>query len=135
METPRERAESWRTLAITAVVVALVFAVLWLGMTLTAEPGTLPIAVAKIAFTILTVLAAIAGFRWFTASGIALAAGALLAALWVILRAPYYPPYGALRTVLLLIVPLTFSSVLLVLAGGLRAGTWPPARFPSKERS
>jgi hypothetical protein len=105
-----------------------VFAVLWLGMTLTAEPESLLVAVVKILFTILVVLAAIAGLRWFTAAGIALLAAALLAVAWVMLRAPYYPPYGALRTVLLLAVPVGVSGILLVLAGGMKAGTWPPGR-------
>jgi hypothetical protein len=125
--TPKTR-EGWKPLAVTAAIIAPVFAVLWLGMTLTAEPESLLVAVAKILFTILTVLAAIAGLRWFTASGIALMVGAVLAVVWVLLRAPYYPPYGALRTLLLLIVPVGLSGVLLVLAGGIRAGTWPRAR-------
>lgn len=131
-ETPVERTpetrEGWKPLAVTAAVIAPVFAVLWLGMTLTAEPESLLIAVVKIVFTILVVLGAIAGLRWFTASGIALLVGAVLAVAWVLLRAPYYPPYGALRTLLLLVVPVGVSGILLVLAGGIRAGTWPPTR-------
>ncbi len=128
MESSPETREGWKPLAVTAALVAAVFAVLWLGMTLTAEPESLLVAVVKIVFTILVVLAAIAGLKWFTASGIALAVGAVLAAAWVVLRAPYYPPYGALRTLLLLILPVAVSGVLLVLAGGIRAGTWPRTR-------
>jgi hypothetical protein len=128
MERIRESGESWKALAVTAAIVAPVFAVLWLGMTLTAEPESLLIAVVKIVFTILVVLAAIAGLRWFTASGVALVVGAVLAVAWVLLRAPYYPPYGALRTLLLLVVPVGVSGILLVLAGGIKAGTWPPSR-------
>lgn len=128
MERTSKAREGWKPLAVTAAVVAPVFAVLWLGMTLTAEPESLLIAVAKIVFTILIVLGAIAGLRWFTASGIALAAGALLATAWVLLRAPYYPPHGALRTLLLLIAPVGAAGILLILAGGMKAGTWPPIR-------
>jgi hypothetical protein len=128
MESSPETREGWKPLAVTAALVAAVFAVLWLGMTLTAEPESLLVAVVKIVFTILVVLAAIAGLKWFTASGIALAVGAVLAAAWVVLRAPYYPPYGALRTLLLLILPVAVSGVLLILAGGIRAGTWPRTR-------
>lgn len=128
MERGPETRGGWKPLAVTAAVVSSVFAVLWLGMTLTAEPESLLIAVIKIVFTILVVLAAIAGLRWFTASGISLVVGAVLAAAWVLLRAPYYPPYGPLRTFLLLIVPVGVSGILLILAGGIRAGTWPPAR-------
>jgi len=130
MERTREIRESWKALAVTAAIVAPAFAVLWLGMTLTAEPESLLIAVVKILFTILVVLAAIAGLRWFTASGIALLIGAVLAVAWVLLRAPYYPPYGALRTLLLLVAPVGVSGILLILAGGIRAGTWPPSRHP-----
>lgn len=126
--TPETAERGWKPLAVTAALVAAVFAVLWLGMTLTAEPESLLVAVVKIVFTILVVLAAIAGLKWFTASGIALGVGAVLAAVWVVLRAPYYPPYGALRTTLLLILPVAASSVLLILAGGIRAGTWPRVR-------
>jgi len=129
MERTAETGErGWRPLAVTAALIAAVFAVLWLGMTLTAEPESLLVAVVKIVFTILVVLAAIAGLKWFTASGIALGVGAALAALWVVLRAPYYPPYGALRTILLLILPVAASGALLILAGGIRAGTWPRTR-------
>jgi len=128
LERTVEKKETWKPLAVAAAVAAAVFAVLWLGMTLTAEPESLLVAVVKIVFTILVVLAAIAGLRWLTAAGIALLAAALLAVAWVLLRAPYYPPYGALRTVLLLVVPVGASGVLLVLAGGMKAGTWPPGR-------
>lgn len=128
MERTPEAREGWKPLAVTAAVVAAVFAVLWLGMTLTAEPESLLIAVVKIVFTILIVLAAIGGLRWFTAAGITLLAAGLLGTAWVLLRAPYYPPYGVLRTLVLLIVPVGVSGILLVLAGGIRAGTWPPRR-------
>jgi hypothetical protein len=128
MVRTQESREGWKPLAVTAAVVAPVFAVLWLGMTLTAEPESLLIAVVKIVFTILVVMAAIAGLRWFTASGIALMVGAVLAGAWVLLRAPYYPPHGTLRTLLLLIVPVGVAGILLVLAGGMRAGTWPASR-------
>lgn len=128
MSRPSDDTGAWKLLAIAAAVAAAVFAVLWLGMTLTAEPERLLVAVVKIVYTILIVLAAMAGLRWHTAAGIGLVAAALLAVAWVLLRAPYYPPLGALRTLLLLAVPVGLSGVFLVLAGGIKAGTWPPDR-------
>lgn len=129
MERPAERPARWNALATVAAIAAPTCTVVWLGVTLTAEPATLAIAILKIVFTILVVQAAIAGLRWYTASGIALAAAAVLAMLWVVLRAPKYTAHGALWTVLLLIVPLAVCGILLVLAGGFIAGTWPPRRL------
>ncbi len=66
-----------------------------------------------------------------TAGGTILSLQTLVALAWVLLRIEVYPPHGPIRTVFLLIVPLAISGVLLIFAGGLRAGTWPPGRFHS----
>ena len=62
----------WRTLVIVAAIAAPLFAVLWLGITLTAHTTTLTVAVVKIVFTIVAVGTAVCGIRWATAAGIAL---------------------------------------------------------------
>jgi hypothetical protein len=120
---------SWRTLVIVAAIAAPLFAVLWLGITLTTHATTLTVAVVKIVFTIVAVGTAACGVRWATAAGIALLIEAALVAAWIALRVETYPPHGALRTGLLLAAPLAAAGILFVLADGIRAGTWPPARF------
>jgi hypothetical protein len=128
-----ERRRGWRTLVVLAALAAPVFAVLWLGITLTSGVDTLPLAIVKIVFTIAAVVTALLGIRWATASGIALLVEALLVVAWMVLKVEQYPPYGALRTSLLLATPLAASGVMFVLADGMRAGTWPPER-PGKRR-
>ncbi len=127
-ETER-KLESWKTLVAVAALVAPVFAVLWLGLTLTSNGESFALAVAKIVFTILAVVTAISGIRWMTTSGIVLLVEALLVFLWVGFRIEGYPPYGPVRTIFLLAIPVAVSGILYVLAGGIKAGTWPPARF------
>jgi hypothetical protein len=112
-----------------ATIVAPLFAVLWLGITLTSDIATLPIAVVKIVFTLIAVGTGILGVRWPTAAGAALVIEALAVVAWIVLKVEDYPPFGALRTGLLLAVPLGISGVALVLADGIKAGTWPPRRF------
>ncbi len=129
-EKHRER-ESWKTFAAIAALVAPLFAVLWLGVTLTTDCGSFTLAVVKIVFAILVVGTGITGIRWMTASGLTLLVEALLVVLWVALRIESYPPNGALRTLTILAVPTALSGILFVLAGGMKAGTWPPARFRS----
>ena len=124
-----KKLESWKTLVAVAALVAPVFAVLWLGLTLTSNGESFPLAVAKIVFTILAVVTAISGIRWMTTSGIVLLAEASLVFLWVGFRIEGYPPYGPVRTIFLLAIPVAVSGILFVLAGGIKAGTWPPARF------
>jgi hypothetical protein len=126
-ETTR-RELPWRTMTAVAAVLAPVAAVLWLGLTLSSDCGPFHLVIIKIVYTIAVVLTALAGVRWNTASGIALFGEAALLVVWVALKLEDYSPYGALRTLLLLAVPVGVSGVLLVLAGGMRAGTWPPRR-------
>jgi len=121
--------KGWRTLVVVAALAAPLFAVLWLGITLTSSVDTLPFAVVKIVFTIAAVVTALLGIRWATASGIALFTEALLVVAWMLLKVEHYTPYGALRTALLLTVPLVASGLTFILADGMRAGTWPPERF------
>lgn len=128
-ETHEDLERSWRTLAILGATIAPVFAVVWLGLTLAGGSASVAFAVVKIVFTIVAVVTGLAGVRWATAAGSALFVEALAVALWIVLRVEAYPPYGALRTALMLAVPLAASAVLLILADGIRAGTWPPARF------
>ena len=123
---------TWRAAVATAALGACAFAVLWLALTLTTTPPDLVNAIVKIVFTIVAVVTALLGIRWTTASGIALFLEALAGLLWVVLRAETYAPSGIARTVLLLILPLAAAGVTLVLAAGVRAGTWPPARFRSQ---
>jgi hypothetical protein len=118
----------WKILTAVAAALAPVAAVLWLGLTLTADCAPFSLAVVKIVFTIAVVLTALAGVRWSTASGIALLGEAALVVVWVALKLDDYSPYGALRTMLLLAVPVGVSGIIFVLAGGIRAGTWPPKR-------
>lgn len=124
----------WWALALTAALVTPVFAVLWLGVTLTSEAGSLPRAVIKIIFTIVAVGSAAMGIKWRTASGVALLVEALVVIVWVLVKADAYSPEGLLRTALLLAVPLIVSGVLYVLAGGMEAGTWPPPSRAARER-
>lgn len=128
-DRPVAGAEGWKPMTLIAALVAASFSIVWLAITLTAHGASVPSAIVKIVFTIVVVMTAASGLVWITASGILLLAEALVALVWVILRADAYPPYGVLRTVLLLIVPLASAAALMILAGGIRAGTWPPARF------
>jgi len=132
-DRPAAETEAWRPMTLVAAIVAATFAIVWLAITLTTQSATVPSAIVKIVFTIVVVASAGSGLRWITTSGILLLAEALVALAWVILRADVYPPHGVLRTVLLLIVPLAAAATLMVLAGGLRAGTWPPARLSSSK--
>ncbi len=128
-EAQKNRPGSWRPFAILGAVIAPVFAVMWLGLTLTVGGASIAFALVKIIFTILAVATGLAGIKWATAAGSALLVEAIAVALWIALKVEAYPPHGALRTALLLAVPLGVSGVLLILADGIRAGTWPPARF------
>jgi hypothetical protein len=119
----------WRTFVILGTAIAPAFAVLWLGLTLTTGGASIAFALVKIVFTIVVVLTGLTGIRWSTAAGSALLVEALAVALWMVLKVEDYARYGALRTSLMLAVPLALSGVLLILADGMRAGTWPPARF------
>lgn len=119
----------WRMLAVVAAIAAPLFAVLWLGITLTVSSATLALAVVKIVFTMIAVGTAAAGVRWATAAGIGLVIEAVAVVVWIALRVESYPPYGAVRTGLLLAAPLAIAGILFVLADGIKAGTWPPARF------
>jgi len=123
------RRNRWWALALVGAVVVPVFTVLWLGVTLTSDIERLPTAMVKIAFTIVAVGTAALGIRWRTAAGVALLIEFLVVAVWVLVKADVYSPTGLLRTSLLLAAPLGVSGVLYVLAGGMEAGTWPPARF------
>ena len=129
--TRRNIAESrgWRTMTFIGAIVAPVFAVLWLGLSLNADSTPFALALAKIIFAMVAVGAGILGTRWLTAGGTVLSLQTLVALTWILLRIEIYPPHGLLRTVLLLVLPLAASGVLLIFAGGLRAGTWPPKHF------
>ncbi len=126
--TPKQF-KGWRMMTLLGAILAPVFAVLWLGLALNANSTSFALALAKIIFAMIAVGAGILGMRWSTTGGAVLALQTLVALAWVLLRLEVYPPHGLIRTVLLLIVPLAVSSVLLIFAGGLRAGTWPPGRF------
>ncbi len=128
--TPREL-KGWRMMTLLGAILAPVFAVLWLGLALNAHSTSFALALAKIIFAMVAVGTGILGMRWSTAGGAVLSLQALTALAWVLLRIEVYPPHGLIRTVFLLIVPLALSGVLLIFAGGLRAGTWPPGRFRS----
>ncbi len=136
-EYPEEYPEAtrWKTMTVIATVAAPLFAVLWLGITLSLQSATLSAALAKIIFAMVAVGAGILGTRWITASGVVLGLQTLVALAWVIFRVGVRGPGSTLRTVLLLIVPLAVSSVLLIFAGGIRAGTWPPSRFGNTTRA
>jgi len=126
---PGSNDRRWRMMVAVATIVAPLFAVLWLGVTLTSEGASLSLAVIKIVFALIAVGTGILGVRWPTASGAALLVQALAVVAWMLLRVENYPPYGALRTALLLAVPLGASGIALILADGMKAGTWPPRRF------
>jgi len=119
----------WRATVAAAAFGAPVLVVLWLALALTVDPPGLPSAIVKIVFAIVAVVTALAGVRWATTAGFLLFFESLAALLYVLLRAETYEPPAAARTVLLLILPLAVAGITLVLAGGVRAGTWPPARF------
>jgi len=123
----------WWALALIAAIVTPVFAVLWLGVTLTSDIDTLPTAVVKIVFTIVTVGTAALGIKWRTAAGAGLLVLVLVVVLWMLIKADVYSSQGLVRTSLLLAAPMAVSGVLYVLAGGMEAGTWPPARFARDE--
>jgi len=116
-------------MTVIATVIAPLFAVLWLGMSLSLQSVTLSSALIRIIFAMVAVGGGILGTRWITASGVVLGLQTLTALAWVLLRVGVRGPGSTLRTVLLLIVPLGVSSVLLIFVGGIKAGTWPPARF------
>ena len=124
-----DRDSRWRVLVAFGAITAPVFAVAWLGITLAGGGTSVAFALVKIIFTIVAVATGVAGIRWATAAGIALLLEALAVAAWMILKVESYPALGALRTSLLLAVPLGVCGVLLILADGMKAGTWPPARF------
>jgi len=130
-EATQGELKGWRMMTLLGAILAPVFAVLWLGLALNANSTSFALALAKIIFAMVAVGAGILGMRWSTAGGAILSLQTLVALAWVLLRIEVYPPHGLIRTVLLLIVPLAISGVLLIFAGGLRAGTWPPARFHS----
>jgi hypothetical protein len=119
----------WWSLALVAAIVAPVFTVLWLGVTLTSDIERLPTAVVKIAFTVLAVGTAALGVKWRTAAGAALLVEFLVVVAWMLIRIDVYSPTGLLRTSLLLAAPLAVSGILYVLAGGMEAGTWPSSRL------
>ena len=123
------RTMRWKTMMVIATLVAPLFTVLWLGITLTPQNASLPVAMAKIVFAMIAVGAGILGTRWPTASGVVLGFQTLVALSWILFRIGDSRPESVLRTVLLLVVPLAAASVLLILAGGIKAGTWPRARF------
>jgi len=125
----------WWALALIAAIVTPVLTVLWLGLTLTSEGDGLPTAVVKIVFTIIAVGTAALGIRWRTAAGSALLVECLVVVLWMLFKANVYTPPGLVRTALLLATPLLVSGSLYVFAGGMEAGTWPPARFKERVRS
>jgi peptidoglycan/LPS O-acetylase OafA/YrhL len=123
----------WWALALIAAIVTPVFAVLWLGVTLTSDIDTLPTAVVKIVFTIVTVGTAALGIKWRTAAGAGLLGLLLVVVLWMLIKADVYSSEGLVRTSLLLAAPMAVSGVLYVLAGGMEAGTWPSSRFAGSE--
>ncbi len=129
MEPRREYSPGWRAVALVGALLAPVASVLWLGLTLAGSGASVTFALVKIVFTIVAVITGLAGIRWATASGSALLVESAAVALWITLKVEAYPLGGALRTTLMLAVPLAASGVLLILADGIRAGTWPPARF------
>jgi hypothetical protein len=129
MVQPASEATSWRTLVAIGAVAAPAFSVLWLSVTLAGGGTSVAFALVKIIFTITAVATGVAGVRWATAAGIALLIEALAVAAWIVLKVETYPTFGVLRTALLLALPLGVSGVLFILADGMRAGTWPPARF------
>jgi hypothetical protein len=133
-DTSNRKRNSWWALALIAAVVTPVLTVLWLGLTLTTECEALPTAVVKIVFTIIAVATAAMGIRWRTAAGSALLVECLVVVIWMLAKASYYTPTGLMRTALLLAVPLLVSGSLYVFAGGMEAGTWPPARFRESVR-
>lgn len=122
----------YRALKVIGSILAPVLAVLWLGLTLTGADASIAFALVKIIFTIVVVLTGLLGMRWATASGSGLLVEAAAVALWIILKVEDYAPQGALRTTLMLAAPLAASGAILILADGLKAGTWPPARFRQK---
>ncbi|MBD3347812.1 MAG: hypothetical protein GF400_01295 [Candidatus Eisenbacteria bacterium] len=124
----------YRVLKVMGSLLAPVLAILWLGLTLTGDGASIAFALVKIIFTIAVVLTGLLGLRWATASGSGLLVEAIAVALWMVLKVEDYAPYGALRTSLMLATPLAASGVILILADGLKAGTWPPARFRQKAR-
>jgi hypothetical protein len=132
-ERAREAA-SWRTFVVLGAAIGPLFAVVWLGLTLTTSGASIAFALVKIIFTIVGVVTGLAALRWATASGTAFLLEALSVALWMILKVEEYPFLVALRTALMLAVPLGLSGVLLILADGMRAGTWPPARLRESAR-
>jgi len=89
--TEERRSGTWRALALLAAVVAPVFTVLWLGITLTSDSESLPTAVVKIVFVIIAVGSAAMGARWRTASGVALLAEAEVTVLHVMSQLPASP--------------------------------------------
>jgi hypothetical protein len=119
----------WWALALVGALITPVFAILWLGVTLTAEPAGLPAAMVKIVFTIVAVGTAALGTKWKTASGAALIIEGFVVVIWMLVRADTYTQAGFLRTTFLLAAPLLLSGIFYVLAGGMEAGTWPPHRF------
>ncbi len=129
MNEIEKTSDSWKTLAAIAALAAPLFAVLWLGVTLTSSGANFAFAILKIVFAIVVVGTAITGIKWMTTSGIVLLVEALVVVVWIALRIENYPPQNALRTILLLAVPVAISGVLFILAGGIKAGTWPSARF------
>jgi hypothetical protein len=124
----------WWPLALAGALITPIFAILWLGVTLTSEPGSLPAAMVKIIFTIVAVGTAALGAKWKTVSGVALVVEALVVAAWMLIKAETYTPSGLARTSLLLALPLFLSGVFYVLAGGVEAGTWPPRRAGGPEQ-
>ncbi len=122
------RRNRWWALALVGAIVVPVFAVLWLGVTLTSDIESLPTAMVKIIFTIVVVGTAALGIKWRTAAGTALLVECLVVVTWMLIKADVYSPTGLLRTSLLLAAPLAVSGLLYVLAGGMEAGTWPPAK-------
>ncbi len=118
----------WWALALVGAIVVPVFAVLWLGVTLTSDIESLPTAMVKIIFTIVAVGTAALGIKWRTAAGTALLVECLVVVAWMLIKADVYSPTGLLRTSLLLAAPLAVSGLLYVLAGGMEAGTWPAAK-------
>jgi hypothetical protein len=119
----------WWALALVGALLTPVAAILWLGVTLTSEPESLPVAMVKIISTIVAVGTAALGTKWKTTSGAALVVEALVVVAWMLAKAESYSPAGLLRTSLLLAAPLFLSGVFYILAGGMEAGTWPPGRF------
>ena len=128
VEVTDMRRNRWWALALVGAIVVPVFAVLWLGVTLTSDIESLPTAMVKIIFTIIAVGTAALGIRWRTAAGTALLVEFLVVVAWMMIKADVYSPTGLLRTSLLLAAPLAVSGLLYVLAGGMEAGTWPPSK-------